>query len=306
LAPIDETGAESDPTYKYVRALDREAEDIEAGRLFYVATTRAKQRLHLLACANCEKEANEDGDRPLRQPNKRSLLAKIWWQAQEHFGPAPDLISEEPHRAIPDLLRRLPADFVIPELPAPVTWKSPDEGREEEQIEFSWVGETARHVGTVVHRWLQRIADDELRGWDPARVERLKARLRRELQRRGVPASEAQHSADRVALALAQSISDERGRWILGAHPDARTELKLRGHSPVGTRTFIMDRLFRDQGRLWIIDYKTSRHEGTNLEGFLDREVERYAAQLKAYGALLPGSSSGLYFPLLRGWREAK
>jgi ATP-dependent helicase/nuclease subunit A len=304
LAPIDETGAESDPTYKYVRALDREAEDIEAGRLFYVAATRAKQRLHLLACATCEKEENETGARPLRQPNKRSLLSKIWWQAQEHFGPAPELITDEPRRAIPDLLRRLPADFITPNPPPPTAWKSPDESREEEQIEFSWVGETARHVGTVVHRWLQRIADEELRGWDPARVERLKPQFRRDLQRRGVPALEAERSAEVVALALTNSLTDDRGRWILGAHPDARTELRLRGRSPTGTRAFVMDRVFRDQGRLWIVDYKTSRHEGTDLEGFLDRERDRYAVQLQAYGSLMRGSATGLYFPLLRGWRQ--
>jgi ATP-dependent exoDNAse (exonuclease V) beta subunit len=50
LAPIDETGGEKEPLYQYVRLLDREAEDIEAGRLFYVAATRAESRLHLLGC----------------------------------------------------------------------------------------------------------------------------------------------------------------------------------------------------------------------------------------------------------------
>src|SRR6185295_13380384 len=45
LAPIDETGAGADPTYKYVRELDRESDDLEAGRLFYVAATRAKKQL---------------------------------------------------------------------------------------------------------------------------------------------------------------------------------------------------------------------------------------------------------------------
>ena len=29
-------------------------------------------------------------------------------------------------------------------------------------IEFSWAGETARRIGTVVHRWLQRIGEDAL------------------------------------------------------------------------------------------------------------------------------------------------
>jgi len=72
LAPIDEIGAGEDQTYKYVRELDKEADDIESGRLFYVAATRARQRLHLLACA----KATED--LAARDPSKRSLLSKIW------------------------------------------------------------------------------------------------------------------------------------------------------------------------------------------------------------------------------------
>ena len=47
LAPIREAGAAKDAAYEYVRNLEREAEDIEAGRLFYVAATRAASRLHL-------------------------------------------------------------------------------------------------------------------------------------------------------------------------------------------------------------------------------------------------------------------
>jgi len=174
---------------------------------------------------------------------------------------------------------------------------------EEEQIEFSWVGETARHVGTVVHRWLQRIAEDELRGWDSKRIESLKPRFAAELRRRGVQASDATPSADLVALALTNAITDDRGRWILGPHPDARTEYRMRVRTEHGTRHFVMDRVFRDEQGLWIVDYKTSRHEGAGVEGFLDRERDRYAAQLDAYGRLFPDSRKGLFFPLLRGWR---
>ena len=64
------------------------------------------------------------------------------------------------------------------------------DAQDNEEIEFSWAGETARHVGTVVHRWLQRIADDALAGWTPARIEALRPRLARELERRGVRPAE--------------------------------------------------------------------------------------------------------------------
>jgi ATP-dependent helicase/nuclease subunit A len=297
LAPIDTPGGEGDEIYQYIRSLDRDADDIESGRLFYVAATRAKQRLHLLACTKC------DDDGSPKEPFKRSLLGKIWWQASEHFGPVPAATPDEERQPLPDFLRRLPADFKVPGAPSPTAWTPPSEGREKSEIEFSWVGETARHVGTVVHRWLQRIADDELRGWDAKRVQQLKPRFAAELRRRGIQASEVTSSADLVAKALTNSISDERGIWILGSHSEARSGYRMRMRTPDGTRHFVMDRVFRDPNGLWIVDYKTSRHEGGDVERFLDREADRYRAQLLAYGKLLPESRQGLYFPLLRGWR---
>jgi ATP-dependent exoDNAse (exonuclease V) beta subunit len=302
LAPIDETGAGEDPTYQYVRELDKEADDIEAGRLFYVAATRARRRLHLLACA----KADEDF-RP-KDPSKRSLLSKIWWQARECFGEAPADAIEEPERApINDVLHRLPAGFALPKAPASVQWTAPDEGRQEEQIEFSWAGETARHVGTIVHRWLQRIADDELRGWDAQRVEALKERFATELERRGVPSRDLKASTGQVSAALKNAVSDERGRWVLGPHPEARSEHRIRVTGAAGASTYIVDRVFRTaQDVRWIVDYKTSRHQGADREAFLDSERERYRAQLERYAAALAAGpvSLGLYFPLLGAWRE--
>ncbi len=302
LAPIDATGAGEDPTYQYVRELDKEADDIEAGRLFYVAATRARQRLHLLACA----KAGEDL-RP-REPQKRSLLAKIWWQARERFGEAPaDAIDAPERMPINDVLHRLPAGSALPEAPAAVRWTAPEEGRQEEDIEFSWAGETARHVGTIVHRWLQRIADDELRGWDARRVDALKTRFAKELERRGVPPPELKASTEQVGAALKNATSDERGRWVLGPHPEARSEHRIRVKGAAGASTYIVDRIFRTaEGVRWIVDYKTSRHQGADREAFLDSERERYRAQLEGYAAALAAgpASLGLYFPLLGAWRE--
>jgi ATP-dependent exoDNAse (exonuclease V) beta subunit len=197
----------------------------------------------------------------------------------------------------------LDVDRIAP--PSPVRWTAPPEGRDEEQIEFSWAGETARHVGTVVHRWLQRMAEDELRGWDARRIQSLRPRFARELARRGLPSAEAARSAELVATALANAATDERGRWLLGPHPHAQNEYRLRATVQGGLRTYVIDRVFRDQSDVeWVVDYKTSRHEGADPEAFLDRERDRYAPQLTAYGNLRKGSRQGLFFPLLRGWRE--
>jgi ATP-dependent exoDNAse (exonuclease V) beta subunit len=294
LAPINETGADDDPIYKYVRGLTSEAEDIEAGRLFYVAATRAKQRLHLLGVA----KADDDG--APKDPTKRSLLAKIWWQAQPHFGKAPAGPAQASLPLPPlAMLTRLPTNFAAPATPPAAQWTPPPEGREEEQIEFSWASETARHVGVVVHRWLQRIAEDELKGWDVKRVESLRAHFERDLKRRGV--QDSTKAAELVVQAIRNSISDERGRWILGTHRGARSEQRIRAPG----RSFAIDRRFvDDEGRRWVVDFKTSRHEGGNVEAFLDEQRSRYQSQLDGYARLLGDANKGIYLPLLKGWRS--
>jgi len=72
-------------------------------------------------------------------------------------------------------------------------------------------------------------------------------------------------------------------------------------------KLLVIDRTFTDEsGRRWIVDYKTSSHEGGNLEAFLDLQRQRYAPQLAAYAAALGAecATAGLYFPLVKGWRE--
>ena len=298
LAPITETGGDKEPLYEYVRDLNKQAEDIEAGRLFYVAATRAKSRLHLLACA----KPNDDGSP--KAPNKRSLLFKAWFEAAQHFPPAPasqvETLVQTP--VPPQSLRRLPATYTVPPPPPPAAWEVPPEGREDvDQIEFSWAGETARHVGTVVHRWLQRIAEDELKGWDAKRVESLRPRFKKELERRGVEASELIAASDLVAVALKNTIADERGRWVLGAHPESKSEHRIR----TPQSNYVVDRFFRDSdGVRWVVDFKTGRHEGGDLAAFLGEQRRRYQAQLDAYAAALGAQGRGIYLPLLSGWRS--
>jgi ATP-dependent exoDNAse (exonuclease V) beta subunit len=299
FAPINETGTDDEPLYRYVRQLDREAEDIEAGRLFYVAATRAKKRLYLLARIKVDQHGE------IKMPSRRSLLGLGWdVLAPLIRGDKGGLVQSAQDVSVSlsaGELKRLPADFALPAAPAPAAWTAPDEGREEERIEFDWAKETVRHAGIVVHAWLQRIAEDQLKGWDAKRVDGLKNQFRRDLQRRGVSPAELDRAEKIVTTALKNTLSDERGRWILGPHSVAINERKMRSAG----RSFRIDRYLEDaKGEKWVVDYKTSEHKGGALDRFLDEQRERYSAQLNHYSEALGGAQRGLYFPMHSGWRE--
>jgi ATP-dependent exoDNAse (exonuclease V) beta subunit len=313
LAPINSAGVDTEPLFNYVRAEQRRAEDAEAGRLLYVAATRARKRLHLLACVAAE--VHDPAEPPvLRAPLRRSLLACAWRVAEAELQPQAETIAAMAAVAAPEppaaayVPLRLPAQWAAPAPPADAPWGATDEGAPvSEQIEFSWAGETARHVGSVVHGWLQRVAETGLGRLDAAAIDALLPAFRAALAARGVDPAELGTAAARVATALANALADERGRWLLGPQPEARNEYRITAVVNGERRSMVIDRTFVSaDGRRWVVDYKTSRHEGADVEAFLDREKERYAQQLERYARHLPGEmkSLGLYFPMLLGWRE--
>jgi ATP-dependent exoDNAse (exonuclease V) beta subunit len=114
--------------------------------------------------------------------------------------------------------------------------------------------------------------------------------------------------------AMERTLSDERGRWLLGIDGrirDAASELAISGVVEGQILEGVIDRTFLDEsGQRWIVDFKTSTHEGGGLEAFLDEEVVRYRPQLERYARLMrayrPDETvrAALYFPVLRQWRE--
>jgi ATP-dependent exoDNAse (exonuclease V) beta subunit len=313
LAPIEETGADGDPIYAWLKQLAAEKAAHEDGRLLYVAATRAKQRLHLLGETRLELG---DQAQTARAPDARSLLAKLWpvveaeYQRAAATAPAAAATEGADADTLPDQsLRRFASAWVLPAPPPALAWAAPDEtARAQDDIEYSWVGETARHAGSVVHRWLQRIAEDELQGWSATRIATMHASFRNELLARGVEEAELAAATERVMKALANALADTRGRWLLGPQQGARNEYRLTAMVEGERRNLVMDRSFTDgNGKRWIVDYKTSGHEGANVDRFLDQEQERYRAQLERYAQALAHDEPamlGLYFPLLAGWRE--
>jgi hypothetical protein len=245
------------------------------------------------------------------------LLAKLWPAVGADFaralcGQAEPLAAARIH-PLGYPLRRVALHWSAPPPPEPMPWQVREPAAEERDtaVEFSWVGETARHVGTVTHLFLQRMARDGLEAWSLARIDRLGEALRLALKQQGVAASELEAAQARVRQALASVLEDPRARWLLSAeHTEARSEHRVSGELDGALVHVALDRTFVDrEGVRWIVDYKTGVHQGGDLDAFLDRERERYRDQLERYAALIARTESrpirlGLYFPLLRGWRE--
>ncbi len=311
LAPIRATGADKDPIYAYLKRLDAERGRLEDGRLLYVAATRAKQRLHLLG------HTARDADGQVREPASGSLLRTLWPAVRELYeaaarapSPAPTAVAGATTPSLPGI-RRLAASWKLPPAPPAVEGAATVPAVAEQVVEFDWAGEAARHIGTVVHRYLLRIARDGVARWDAARIHGLHDTFVRQLARRGVARHDCEDAARRVAQALTNTLTDARGRWLLdGGHREAHSEYALSGILGGRFVNLALDRTFVDaDGTRWIVDYKTGAHTGTGQEEFLDREQERYRAQLERYARLMAGLDPrpirlGLYFPLLGGWRE--
>ncbi len=321
LAPIRESGTDAEPIFNFLMQFDGAKGHYEDGRVLYVAATRAIDRLHLLGHVAV---SEKDGAWEMTPPPRNSLLHHLWETAQPEFDLALGGLTREgtgigdangEANPSPVLLNRLPHAWRLPAVPASVAWAGADAFTEAvgalPRVEFEWAREVIRHVGTAVHAVLQRIGREGLENWDKDRVNQLRPVLARRLAEEGVPPAQIESAVARAVAALTRTLSDARGRWILDrAHADARGEYALSGIIDGEFVNVILDRTFVDaDGVRWIVDYKASSHEGGGLDEFLDRERERYAAQLERYASLMRMMDArpirlGLYFPLLGGWRE--
>ncbi len=294
---------EHDPMHKYISDIKLAQESHEQLRLLYVACTRAKSRLHLLGNLN----SKDNGE--LSDPEKGSALSRLWPAIGDEFRQLAQSNSDKPaqEEAVSEItLQRLPLNWQIPTLPKDLknTAVISAPKNTEPPIEFDWAGHLARIVGTVVHTLFNEI---HTAGFEQNMTNRTLALL----HEAGVNEDEMNRVLQRVNAAIENTRTDERGQWIFdGKHDDKRSEWPLSGIIDGRVVKAVIDRSFVDEkGTRWIVDFKTSTHEGSGIEKFLDAEIERYKDQLQQYGQLVSALQPqpvklGLYFPLLKAWRE--
>jgi hypothetical protein len=286
VAPLQKRESE---TAAWIRARTREHDLAETARLMYVATTRARQRLHLVW-----------GLQESRPP-AASLLAPVWGSVgRTRAVEKPEPVSESASSLrIP--LRRLSRGLPVSALQPP---EADTQRSASETGSYGWTSSTAAHVGTVVHEWLQSMCETTARVWDEARIDAGETSVRAHLELLGVPRRELQHATDLVQQALRGVLHDPRGRWIIGERDEARSELMVSSAAGNQIVHYRLDRTFVEDGVRWIIDYKTASCDDGDIDAFLTSELVRHRPQLERYAAAMGQLDPrpirlGLYFPML-------
>ena len=298
---------EHDPLALYLAKRESMRQQYEVDRLLYVAATRARTQLNLVAVRSVDPKTGD-----WAEPNANSLLARLWPFRPEL--PVPDHGADdnqnqttEPWWVAPPLVRRSQPLGVAAQ--AGQLARAAIKGKDR----FAWpIAESAERIsGILIHAWLARFALQGDTGGvavSPAgqpTVPPLPA-LERQLRALGLAAPLRAEAAIEVAAALHAMLLSEHGQWLL-QQPLRQVEWAV---IDARQTVSIMD-LAIDLPEGWlVVDYKTSRpapHE--DRIAFETRMSARYGAQMQRYREQLQaldgrGARSVLFFPRDDIWLE--
>jgi ATP-dependent exoDNAse (exonuclease V) beta subunit len=263
----------------------------EARRVFYVAVTRARQRLVLSGVI----KQNGRGD---WQVPAASPLGWLWdHYTPEDLAPGVPLTWLQPEMRVkllaevPPPAAKGPPAVTLPEPwefhpePAPYGLQYPSQLAEWSAAEAGGgSGDDAGVAllrGELVHRLLEGLAQGQ--GLPPL------AGVAASIRAAGLSPEAAQSLAGEVLAEAAACLADPfLARLLAPDLPEAASEWLLEDQPAPGLiRRGQIDRLVYDGRDWWILDYKTSRPaREADWDEFMQKEAEKYRPQLLAYRAM--------------------
>ena len=314
LAPVPAYGKDRSALAKWICDKKAARSLAELKRLFYVAATRARYQLHLLASVEV---TNPTAPR-LAKPQADTLLRVAWetidpaliWQqiaqpAVVETIAAGEVVAIRSDNSTPSprstSIRRLPDDaFLAPPpkdwlgIAATTTANLPSEAAPRRPSEIVANLET-RARGIVLHTLLEQAARklangesfDQLSAW-AASADNL---IRRLLGSEGLAPPKAKSNAAQVHKLLQRTLGSPTGRWVLSPHSESLIEFPLTHWEDGAAYSLRMDRIFIAEDQpgqpgdttVWIIDYKSVEYSGASEEEFLRSQVSLYAPVMQRY-----------------------
>lgn len=316
LAPISAVGENKDPIYRYVEEQQKQRQHYEACRLLYVACTRAKQYLHLLA----EVKTKEGSDQ-LQEPSAGSLIRYIWqevggsgkWLNDEEMSSASG--HEGGTHAFP--IRRLPSHWSMPAFPTnnllqAFVLEHEFYNQNVSSVAFVSTNEQLpRYVGTLVHAILQLIGMQGLDRWSAQDLITYSVGWCKRLESMGVASEVARQQLPNILTMIATVLHDERFRSLLSHAARRECEYAVTLYENNRLDHMVIDLVCElKDGTTLIVDYKTSQPKaGQTLQAFLQQEEAQYRETLARYSRALENVGhkyvkSALFFVMIGYWHD--
>lgn len=270
--------------YDYLKQLEKERSEYEAARVLYVAATRAERCLHLLGAANLDAKGNINA-------TKNTFLAMLWPVVSYAFTEDKFIQPKQKNLSISEtdlsdfssqLIRltntTIPA--VLAEQPNATTINNLNEDLSENSDTLD------TDIGTLVHFYLQLIADQNVNLWTADRIPALEKPIYRWFKQRHYNETQSNKAAAHTIACLQTTLNSDQGRWALKHRNQAASELAIEV-SLNGIRSKkIIDRTFVENGTRWIIDYKSTVFHNDTSEIQLLAVARQYQTQLDDYEKL--------------------
>jgi ATP-dependent helicase/nuclease subunit A len=249
------------PLTHYLKTLDKQKDYYESQRLFYVATTRARQSLHLVAAVNAKGQPD----------NQSTLLAKIWptltLTERQTISEGENQTLQTPPEALPIMTQRLKTRFPIEHSAS--KWQPV-------QIEHAPQNTLQTHFGQMMHHALYLLSLSS----GQHNFSNIETHCQYWLQDQAIMPSEQPLLLERLHLSLNTLKTDPRLHWILSSHLEAQSEYCFYHDS----KRWRIDRTFIEHNVRWIIDYKTTpQPTNLNIQQWKNALKHQHQIQLETY-----------------------
>ncbi len=316
LSPITGSGKDKDPVEAHLAWQEKKRTQNEYCRLLYVACTRARERLHLLAHFSSDSKKSKSGEPSLRSPASASLIATIWDSVKLQL----NLLSRDDggnadagKTALSQELKRLPSHWQPPELEQGQLLEAyvPYFQHDNQQLfNIQWPNEMPRLVGVCIHRLLKSLTAEQLCFWGENGFARMQPAWRGQLSYAGVPLSQMPEALTEME-SIVQGLCDDRSvHWLFDSALERQPEFEMTLSSQNGTRQLIADLVISDAETTWVVDYKTSRPDPEqSIDAFIESELWTYKDIMFQYRNAVKNMGYrniklALYFPMIGRWIE--
>ena len=320
--------------YQFLRNENKRVSLFESTRLLYVAATRAKSKLLLLA----NLAENDKGE--LKSPSANALLFSVWGSLADEAVLLNDVDASEAFKhedieleeAYP-LLKRLSLKAAALALSENKVGESNEDvaaslDAANNSFNYSPASQNrqpdtdsmASMIGTCAHEIFEQLAQAGYPNWSNEKIDGQRLIWRCRLLQQGVKLQEVDAALDTVSQAVIAILNSDTGKWLLDAtHRSAHNEWAVSCFSSdagMSVKRYVIDRSFIDKNNVrWIIDYKITAPdvadtEGEGLDAFIEQQKKLYSPQLLNYknlltqldessNELIADTKCALYFPLI-------